>query len=141
MRKVIPVAALAAAFVVLAVIAATAGARTETRFSVVDIQTSQKALSHNTILTRGRIVNLAGQRVGRSVVKITFHQKARTARIRAIAFFRGEGSLKVKGRLAQGGDQRIPIIGGTGDFNGAAGKLKTHNLSKRRTLLTFIFVQ
>ena len=39
------------------------------------------------------------------------------------------------------GDNRLSIIGGTGEFNGAAGKLKTRNLGHKKTLLTFAFVQ
>ena len=124
-------------------IAATASARTETRFSAIDIKTSVRHVNRTTIIQRGRLVNPfdRDEVVGHDVVKISFHPKSRSARVRAIAFFRGQGSLKVKGHLGSGRNNRIPIIGGTGAFNGAAGKLKLHDLSSRRTLLTFIFVQ
>jgi hypothetical protein len=144
LRKLLLLASLAAVAVAsFAIMASSAGARTETRFSVLEIQKSQHKVGPTTIISRGRLVNLADRDdvVGHDVVKISFHPKSRTARVRAIGYFRGQGSLKVKGRITGGKTNRIPIIGGTGAFNGAAGKLKVRNLSSRRTLLTFIFVQ
>jgi len=143
MRKLFLLASVAAVAIAAVAIVSSASARTETRFSVIDVKTHARQVSRTTVIQRGRLVNPADQDqvVGHDVVKIAFHPKSRTARIRAIAFFRGQGSLKVKGTFGGGRNNRIPIIGGRGAFNGAAGKLKTHTLSKRKTLLTFIFVQ
>ena len=137
MRRVLLLLSLAG----LAVLAipAIAGARTETRFSVVAVQKSQ----HNSgsgFIVRERLFALNGVAVGHDHLKIT-PRGHNAVRIRAVAFFRGQGSLKVKGIVGRGRNSRLPIIGGTGDFNGAAGKLKTHSLSGRKTLLNFIFVQ
>ncbi len=66
--------------------------------------------------------------------------KIKVSRSRSRAARRGEASSRAELWCCPG-DNRLPIIGGSGEFNGAAGKLKTHNLGKRKTLLTFIFVQ
>lgn len=147
MRKVFLVVSLVA--VATAAIAATASARTETRFSVVHVDTSGHPSGHNTLIQRGRLLLPTTHRVvGHDVIKLTLHPRRHTARIRIVARFRGQGSLKAKGIVgANKNPSRIPIIGGTGAFNGAAGKLKAHGLSRHRgggiktTLLTFIFVQ
>lgn len=133
---------LSVAALVTVGLAAVAAARTETRFTVVSVQTSQKKVGQNTIVSRDTLWSpVTGNRVGRDVVKITF-RKNRTGKLHAIGFFRGEGTLKVQGTLARGNNNsRFLVIGGTGDFNGAAGKVKVHNLSSRKSLLHFAFVQ
>ena len=123
---------------VVVAFAATAFAQQTTTISVVAVQKSQQRAGHNTVIAKGALVG-SSRVVGHYRAKFTFHRHNRNLRIRAVAKFR-RGSLKVKGTQGRG-DNRIPIIGGTGRFNGAAGKLKTHNLGRNKTLLTFVFVQ
>ena len=140
MRKVLLLVSLAA--VAVAAVAATASARTETRFAVVASKGHGHSLGGHSFLVHGRL-SQPGDRdahVGRYEAKFT-QRSNHTLRLRAVANFRGEGSLKAKGLLSRGPNSRVPIIGGTGAFNGAAGKLKIHNLRHGRALLTFIFVQ
>jgi hypothetical protein len=131
--------AVALAAIAVAAMAATASAQRVTTIRVVATQTSQHRSGDNQI-ARGRLA-IPGDLsdvVGHYQAKFT--QLHRAFRIRAVATFRGQGTLKVKGTETRG-DNRILVIGGTGHFNGAAGKLKTRSLSKRNTLLTFTFVQ
>src|SRR6266516_6772532 len=119
MRRVFLLVSLAA--VAIAAIAASASAQTATKFSVVAVNKSSQRSGHS-IIVRQRLLqpgNLSNQ-VGHATVKIT--PRHRRVRIRGVGVFRGEGSLKVRGTEGPG-DNRLPIIGGTGEFNGAAGKL------------------
>jgi hypothetical protein len=137
MRRIFLAVALTA--IAVAAMAATASAQRVTTIRVVAIQTSQHR-SGNSQIAHGRLV-VPGDRsdvVGRYQAKFT--QLHRAFRIRAVATFFGQGTLKVKGTESRG-DNRILVIGGTRHFNGAAGKLRTRSLSRRNTLLTFTFVQ
>ncbi len=134
--------------IAIAAVAATASARnaktTTTTLRVVEIRKSSQQ-TRRSFITRGVLVQPGDRNdvVGHDVVKFTprkHHGRHNQLGVKGVAHFRDRGSLKVQGGAGPG-DNRLPIIGGTGDFNGAAGKLKTHNLGKRKTLLTFIFVQ
>jgi hypothetical protein len=125
----------------VAAIAATASAQRVTKLRVITYRQHGHRVSHNSFLIRGLLKDAANRsnRVGRFEAKFTRRPHHRTA-VRAVAIFDRTGSLKVKG--VQGPrDNRIPIIGGTGAFNGAAGKLITRDLRGNHTLLTFLFVQ
>jgi hypothetical protein len=138
MRRIFLAVALAA--IVMAAVAATASAQRVTTIRVVATQTSQHRSGHS-FIARGRLAepgNLSDV-VGRYQAKFTPRPHHRV-RIRGVASFFGQGTLKVKG-IEGPRDNRILVIGGTGHFNGAAGKLKTRSLSRRNTLLTFAFVQ
>jgi hypothetical protein len=50
------------------------------------------------------------------------------------------GRLKGNGVIG-GPDHKLPIIGGSGAFNGAAGKVVVHDLKSRNSLLSFDIVQ
>jgi hypothetical protein len=131
MRRFLWVGALVA--VLGAVIVSTAGARIESRFSVLAHQTSGHPVG-NHFISRGRLVQ-PGDRddvVGRYRAKFSRH-----GGVHAIAKF-PDGTIKIQGN---GSAHRVPIIGGTGRWNGAAGKVKTRNLRHGYTLLTFIVVQ
>lgn len=146
MRRALLTAFLLA--IAIGAVAATASARsartTTTKIQVVEIQKSSRP-THHSFISRGVLVQ-PGDRddvVGHDVVKFTprkGHGHQNQLEVKGVAHFRDRGSLKVQGGAGPG-DNRLPIIGGSGDFNGAAGKLKTHNLGHKRTLLTFIFVQ
>ena len=130
--------ATAAAIAAVGVLALAASGQTATKIGVISVRKSQ-SFSHNVGRERGVLVH-RGVRVGDYSIRFKVIRPHR-ARARAIASFTGRGSLKIKGVFGTGKNNRIPIIGGTGEFNGAAGKLKTHELSGRRTHLTFLFVQ
>jgi hypothetical protein len=59
----------------------------------------------------------------------------------------GAGDLKVRGKFLENRphrqNNRLIIVGGSGEFNGAAGKVTVHSLAHPRgsSLLTFDFVQ
>lgn len=120
--------------VVAAVLAATAGARTETRFSVIAHTQSAHRSGPKHFVVKGSLLQPGdrGNVVGSYKAKFASH-----GRIHAVAFF-PDGKIKAQGRTNA---NRIPVIGGTRRWNGAAGKLKTRNLNKNNTLLTFVIVQ
>src|SRR5207244_4416158 len=115
-------------------LAATAGARSETRFSVVAKNTSGHRAGANHFVVRGKLLQPGDLDDVVGSYKAKFSQRGG---IHAVAFF-PDGKIKVQGNTNA---SRIPIIGGTRRWNGAAGKLKTHNINHRLTLLTFIVVQ
>jgi hypothetical protein len=140
-RVLLPVSLLVVAVGVFAAMASANPAKpVTTKFSVIEIHKSSHSTRHS-FINRGALVrtNDRDDVVGHDVVKFSprTHQRFE---VKGTAFFMGEGTLKVQGGATQG-NNTIPIIGGTGEFNGAAGKVKTHQLSKKRTRLTFIFVQ
>jgi hypothetical protein len=149
MRKLLLLASLAAVAVVA--IVATAGAKTETRFSVVHVDSKPgHPIGHNSFIQRGKLLLPSDHHVvvGHDVIKAKLHLRRAAVRLRIVARIRGEGSLKAKGIVTgKHNPSRLPIIGGTGAFNGAAGKLKIRGQTRfrggglRTTRFTFIFVQ
>src|SRR5256885_10891492 len=107
MRRVLLLAALA----VLAVVAmgATASARSETNFSVVALNGHGHRVGSNSFLVHGRLAQVGDtdDLVGRYAAKFTRLGNHRQ-RIRAVARFSGEGTIKAKGVGGRG--NRIPII-------------------------------
>ena len=131
MRRFMVLAALVVA--ATAIFAATAGARTESRFSVIAHNTSGHRAGNRFVISGSLL-----QPGDRDNVVGTFKAKfSQGGRIHAVARF-PDGKIKVQGNQSA---NRVPIIGGTRRWNGAAGKLKTHNINKNNTLLTFIVVQ
>ncbi len=129
MRKL---TALAATVVlVFAVMAATAAARTESRFSLIEVAKSQHRAG-NKFITHGNLYTTGGSFVGTDRVKFS-----RKGNIHAVAHF-GGGTLKAQGNANA---SRILVVGGSGRWNGAAGKINFHSLSHRKTLLRFAIVQ
>ena len=146
--------ALAVSAVMVASVVASADARTETQFSVasriekVHVHASTRktlAFLHGTLFAHHR-------RVGSETLKASaLHTQRRLrVRLRWVARFRGQGSIKAIGTLLNGSPrrvvfsgalQRLVVIGGTGAFNGAAGKLFFHDVGGRRQRLDFHFVQ
>src|SRR5437764_8724279 len=131
MRRVITLVVIAA--LAFAALAATAAARTESRFNLVEIVKSAHR-SGNTVVTHGKLV-VPGDRD--DVVGVDRVKFSRTGNIHAVAHF-PDGSIKAQGNADA---NRIIIVGGSGRWNGAAGKIKFHSLSHRRTLLHFAVVQ
>src|SRR5690348_11877501 len=127
MRRVLLVGVLAA--VAIAAFAATAGARTESKFSLIEVQKAQHRVGHK-FITHGNLYTTGGTFVGTDRVKFsprghgTIHARARF----------GGGTLKAQGKVNA---SRILIVGGSGRWNGAAGKINFRSLSHRKTLLRF----
>jgi hypothetical protein len=159
MRKAV-LLALAVSAVMVASLVASADARTETQFSVG----SRIEKVHVHASTRKTLVFLHGtlsahhRRVGSETVKATARHTQRRIRIRLrwVARVRGQGSIKAIGTLFNSRrfvfnaatlrrlattPHRLVIIGGTGAFNGAAGKLFFRDVGGRRQRLDFHFVQ
>jgi hypothetical protein len=146
--------ALALSAVMIASVVASADARTETQFSVA----SRFERIHAHSSTRKTVAFLHGtlfahhRRIGSETVKATVHHTRRRLRVRLrlVARFRGQGSIKAIGTvlngsprrlLINGSPNRLVIIGGSGAFNGAAGKLFVLPRPGRRHRLDFHFVQ
>jgi hypothetical protein len=68
----------------------------------------------------------------------------RALHCRATIFLNGElggdGTIHVKGNLTRGSN-RVNVTGGSGDFNGAAGKLVVESQGRHTDLLTFDLVK
>ncbi len=130
MRKVaigIAVGALAAG-----VIAASAGAQTAARFTVVDLPTK---ITHHHTVTVGKLVRPGTRNsvVGHDKIKFNPH----TSRARGV-FFLPSGKIKAAGLLER---SRLQILGGTRGYNGVAGKIRIHKSHGDATPLTFTIVR
>jgi len=122
-----------AAIATAAFAAATAGARVESKFSVVEIQKSGHRAG-NRFVTRGVLVQPGDRDNVLGTDRVKFSRKGN---IHAVLFF-PDGKLKAQGNANA---SRIIITGGTRRWNGAAGKVKFRQLSRRRTLLNISVVQ
>jgi hypothetical protein len=131
MRRVITLVVIAV--LAFAALAATAAARTESRFNLIETVKSGHKVNNNTFITHG-VLSVPGDRddiVGTDTVK--FRRHSIHARVHAFG-----GTMKAQGNFAA---NRIVIVGGSGRWNGAAGKIKFHSLSHNKTLLRFDVVQ
>ena len=137
MRKVLigAVAALA----VTGIAATAASGRVVSKFSVVAVARHERVVGKTDVI--GGVLKPVGddQVIGRFKIKETPISGGRE-RERANTFFRGEGLIKVRG-VEGAGDNRLQIVGGTGAWNGASGKVLTRGLSEKRELLTYTVVQ
>lgn len=137
MRRLISTAALSGLTVGL--VAATAAAQTATRFSVVTLTKSSHPSGHN-IIVRSELVEPAerSEVIGHGLARFT--PRARN-RVRArIVFYFADGSLKVTGVFGPTDDQ-LTIVGGTGRWNGASGKVRLHNAGQGAERYTFTVLQ
>jgi len=123
----------ALAVLAAAVFTGSAGARTESRFSVIADPTHGHAHA-NAFHLRGRLREPGDRDDIVGHFRATFK---RGGHIRAIFNF-GNGKLKANGDQAR---HRVPIVGGSGVWNGSAGKLLIRDLRHGRALLTFVVVQ
>jgi hypothetical protein len=137
MRKLISTAVLAG--LVLGLVAATAAAQTATTFSVVTLTKSSHPSGHN-IIVRSKLVEPCerSEVIGHGLARFT--PLARN-RVRArIVFSFANGSLKVKGVFGPT-DNQLSIVGGTGHWSGASGKVKLHDAGEGAEHYTFTVVQ
>ncbi len=122
MRRICLVACAAAAALIVS--AVPASARVESHFSVETKEVSSRGdrdsfRLHEALFAPGTNVQVGNDRV-------RCHFGGEKIKCRAVINLNGklagEGSLFVNGNIGPG-DNRLNIVGGTGDFNGAAGKL------------------
>jgi hypothetical protein len=131
LRKLIAPVAVAA--LASGATAATAGAQTVTKFSVVAL------VKHGHRITggfeiRGKLVEPGDRDDVVGTFEATFKRRNHT---RFVAFF-PDGKLKANGNDE---NRKLPIVGGTRRWNGASGKLVHHSLGENAEFLTFTVVQ
>jgi hypothetical protein len=145
--------AVASALLVFALMAASASARksaakprAETQFTVFDKTFASRNTANGGIVFRDILADPADhddlvghlRGVGSPCGNGCFHLKLR------VHIF-GAGYLKARGKFLENRprrqNNRLIIIGGSGEFNGAAGKVIVHSLRRGSSLLTFDFVQ
>ena len=131
MRKLI--AAVAATVALAAVTGTTAGAQTVSKFSVQTVNSHPLHGARTNIIV-GRLAEPGeAEFVGRFAAKF-----GRRQHVKAIASFNGRGTIKFAGNLR---NNRLQILGGSGVWNGASGKVKVHNIAHGEVILTFTVVQ
>jgi Ni/Co efflux regulator RcnB len=131
MRRFISLVVLAA--VVAAVLATTALARTESKFSAIADGTHQKQRDHAFIL-KGKL----REPHNRSNVLGHFRAKFRRGGHIGAVFTFDNGKIKASGNRNH---NKVPIVGGTRHWNGASGKLLIRNRNHNNALLKFDVVQ
>jgi hypothetical protein len=137
MRRIVPAGLVAA--IAVAALAIPASASFDHHFSVIERQTSSDR-SGDTFSFKGKLFATFNRhdRVGRDRGECT--QGARKVRCAARAHLNGEvggfGDIKVKGNLGRH-DDRLNVVGGSGDFNGVAGKVLVHDLGHNKSRLHF----
>jgi hypothetical protein len=142
MRKLIVATTLAALGV--AALAIPASASFDHHFSVIEKASSHRTEDGNGFRFRGKLFQVGNRdnRVGRDHGVCKFRHNG--ARCRASAHLNGEvggfGDIAVRGNLRTH-DNRLNVVGGSGDFNGVAGKVLIHNLNRRTTRLHFDLVR
>jgi hypothetical protein len=131
MRRLIFTAVIAT--LVAAVFASSSVARSESRFRVVADPTNQKERQH-AFVVKGKL------RESRQSSDVVGHFRAKFRRGGHIAatFTFDNGKIRASGNRNH---NKVPIVGGTRKWNGAAGKVLIHNLKHNEALLRFVVVQ
>jgi len=132
MRKLILASVIATLGVGLLVTSASASF--DHHFTVISKQVSGERISSHAFRFKDKLFQPGNRsnRVGRDKGKCreASHNKIRC---HAVVHLNGEiggfGDLLVAGNIGRG-DKRLNVVGGTGDFNGVAGKLQLHTLSR-----------
>lgn len=143
MRKLIVVAALAT--LGIALFAVPASASFDHHFSVLSKQKSFSRAGAHAFRFRDKLLDPDNRhdRVGhdRGKCRETRHH---SLRCHAVVHLNGEiggfGDIKVAGDLARH-DNRVNVVGGTDDFDGVAGKMLLHSVSRRIDKLHFDLVR
>jgi hypothetical protein len=130
MRRLIFTAVIA--MLVAAALAASAVARSESRFGVLADGTHQIKRQHAFIL-KGKL----REPHNRSNVVGHFRAKFRRGGHVAAVFTFDNGKIRANGNQNH---NKVPIVGGTRHWNGASGKVLIHN-RKHNALLRFVVVQ
>ena len=126
MGRIVPAVIVAA--LALAVFAIPASARIDHHFSVITKQFASHATRDGFVFREQLFASFnPSDQVGNDRVRC--RKAPHKFRCRAIVHLNGEeggfGSIKVNGNIGHG-DQRLNIVGGTDDFDGAAGKVVVH---------------
>ena len=143
MRKFVLAGVLATLGV--AMLAIPASASFDRHFSVIGKQVSGGPVGENAFRFKDKLLqpHNRGNRVGRDE-GICRAASQRAIRCHAVVHLNGEiggfGDIRVRGNIGRG-DNRLNVVGGTGDFNGVAGKVLLHNVSRRADKLHFDLVR
>jgi hypothetical protein len=138
MRKLITVAALGLALVAIPASAsfdrhASAPLPFDPHFSVFE-----KGVFHETpdgFRFKGKLFDRHNRddRVGRDRGQVKIEENRPVGHVRGVFHLNGEiggrGTIKYRGNIRRN-DNRLIVVGGTGDFNGVAGKLVFHNVNR-----------
>ena len=143
MRKFIIAGALAA--LGTALLAAPASASFDHHFSVLSKEIAFHRVGEHAFRFRDRLYDPDNRhdRVGRDRARCreTSH---RSIRCHAVVFLNGEiggdGKIKLAGDVGRR-DNKVNVVGGTGDFDGVAGKMLFHNVSGQFDKLHFDLVR
>jgi hypothetical protein len=132
-RKFIVAATIAALGVGL--LAVPASASFDHHFTVISKQVSGEPISSHAFRFKDKLFQPGNRsnRVGRDKGICREASNRNRIRCHAVVHLNGEiggfGDLLVAGNIGPG-DKRMNVVGGTGDFNGVAGKLQLHTLSR-----------
>ena len=143
MRKFVVTAVIATLGVAL--LAIPASASFDHHFSVIAKQVSGGPVGQHAFRFKDRLfqVHNRDNRVGRDKGKCR-EGSHRKLRCHAVVHLNGEiggfGDIRVSGNIGRG-DNRVNVVGGTGDFNGVAGKMLLHSLSRDTDKLHFDLVR
>jgi hypothetical protein len=111
----------------VAMLAIPASASFDRHFSVIEKEVSGGRVGENAFRFKSKLLQPHNRdnRVG-GVKGICRDVSRRAARCHAVVHLNGEvggfGDIRVRGDIGRG-DNRVNVVGGTGDFNGVAGKM------------------
>jgi hypothetical protein len=134
MRKFMVAAALA---VLGAALLASSASAFDRHFNVLSEQKSFHGVGQNAFVDTDKLLdpNDRSSKVGRDRARC--HVRPHGVRCHAVIHLNGKiggfGDIRVRGDLGRGGDLRVNVVGGSGEFNGVAGKMTIHSTKYRRT--------
>jgi hypothetical protein len=143
MRKIILAGALAA--LGSAALAVPASASFDRHFSVIEKPVSGGTVGEQGFRFKSKLLQPHNRdnRVGRNNV-ICREAPHRSFRCHAVVHLNGKiggfGDIRVRGDFGRG-DNRLNVVGGTGDFDGVAGKVLLRSLGRRADKLHFDLVR
>ena len=104
-------------------------------FGAVAKLTNVKELNDRTMLYKQSLKS-GGERIGKAKLKLTFGKRLRIAAIWRL----DEGTIESRGRVRKrGGIAIAPIIGGSGAYKGAQGKVTFEQITPKRSRQEFSF--
>jgi hypothetical protein len=129
----------------VAMLAIPASASFDRHFNVIEKPVSGGTVGENGFRFKSKLLqpHNRANRVGRNNVTCR-EATPRKFRCHAVVHLNGKiggfGDIRVRGDFGRG-DNRLNVVGGTGDFNGVAGKVLVHGLSPRADKLHFDLVR
>ena len=129
----------------VAMFAIPASASFDRHFSVISKEVSSGPVGEHAFRFKEKLLQPHNRdnRVGRDNGICREAPNRRNIRCRAVVHLNGEiggfGDIRVRGDIGRG-DNRLNVVGGTGDFNGVAGKLLLHGLGRKADKLHFDLV-